>query len=132
MKRNTLSQFIVWYFLKVPKNIFFAFKNFLQFNLEFFSVPLLLKTFFTPWKRYKEEYSLSFDLNNRINVFVANLINRILGAFVRSILIITGTILEVVIFVLGVGIMALWFCLPVLMWLGLAQGFKYLFLYYYA
>jgi len=93
---------------------------------------LLLKTFFTPWKRYKEEYSLSFDLNNRIHVFVANLINRFLGAFVRSILIIIGAITGVVIFGLGIGIMALWLCLPVLIWLGLAQGFQYLFLYYYA
>ena len=132
MKRNIFFQFVIWYFWKVPINIILAFKNFLRFNLEFFSVLELIKTFFTPWKRYQEQHSVAFNLNNRIQVLIGNLISRGMGMFIRSILIIIGLLSEALIFVIGLGVLAGWLSLFIWLWLGLAQGFRYLFLYYYA
>ncbi|TFG35147.1 MAG: hypothetical protein E4H47_02125, partial [Parcubacteria group bacterium] len=93
-KENIIFQRISWHFYEVPREILIIWRHFLLFNLNYFSIPLLLKTFFSPWRRYRESYSRGFDIGRFLETFFANLIYCTLGAIMRSFLIIIGLFSE--------------------------------------
>jgi len=118
------SQFVFWYFFEVPKKILKAWKNFLSFNLEFFSLSLLFKTFFAPWRKYIWTYPKSFDLTKYLEVFFSNLISRALGMIIRAALIFIGVLTQILIFLIGMIVLFGWLILPGLLWMGLGFGLK--------
>ncbi len=117
-----------WYFFEQPKNIFKIWKNFLKFGLNYFSVPLLLVTFFSHWHRYKWSYpQRGFDIGKIFEVLISNLISRTLGAIFRFVLIIFGTAFEIFIFFGGFIFLIGWLLLPLILILSLLYGFSVLF-----
>ena len=125
MEEPLFFQRIYWQFWEMPKNILRAWKNFLLFNLEYFSIPLLLKTFFSPWHRYKWSYPRGLDIGKYLEIFISNLITRALGVVLRSFLIFFAILTEIFIFLLGLIIFLGWLILPVLLILGFVFGLKY-------
>ena len=122
--QNIFSQWVFWQFFEMPRNILKAWRNFLLFNLNYFSIPLLLKTFFSLWRRYKWSYGKGFDIKRYLEAFFSNLISRTLGAILRSFLIFIGLLAEIFIIFAGIIIFLGWFVLPVLLIGGLIFGFK--------
>ena len=125
--QNILIQWMSWQFFDVPKEILKAWKNFLKFNLNYFSVPLLLKTFFSPWRRYKVSYGKGFDFGKFFEAFFSNLIFRILGAILRSFLIVIGLIAEVFLIAGGIIVFFGWLLLPALLIAGFIFGIYVIF-----
>jgi len=124
IRQNIVVQWFSWHFFDVPKSILNAWKNFLLFNLNYFSVVFLLKTFFSPWRRYKWSYGRGFNIKIYIEAFFSNMLSRLLGAFVRSFLIAFGLITEILIICLGIVVFLGWLVLPVLLFLGIAFGIR--------
>lgn len=122
--QNIVFQYLSWQFLEMPRNILMAWGNFLKFNLNYFSIPLLLKTFFSPWRRYKVSYGKGFDIGGYFNAFISNLIFRILGAILRSVLIIIGLLVEAFIIFVGIIVFFGWLVLPAILIVGLVFGVK--------
>lgn len=114
-----IFKYLEWHFFDVPRAIFSAWRNFLVFNLQFFSVGPLLKTLFSPWHRYKSSYGKGFDIKKYLEAFVFNVITRIIGAVIRSVLIISGIAVEVFILLVGIIILISWLILPALLIVGL-------------
>lgn len=119
-------QYLSWHFFDVPKKILKAFKNILLFNLEYFSIFLLLKTFFSHWRRYSFAYPRGFDIRAYAGVFFSNLISRILGAVVRTFLIVLGILVEILILFLGGIVFLGWFFFPFILVLLLYFGLKFI------
>ena len=126
-KAGIFWQWISWQFFDVPKNILKAWKNYLKFYLNYFSILLLIKTFFSPWHRYKWSYGKGFDIGKYFEAFVSNLISRILGAILRFFLIIIGLLFETFIIFAGFFVFLGWLILPIILFFGLYEGFKNLF-----
>jgi len=126
-KHNIFSQYLSWYLHDHPKVIFRAWKNLLRFNLEYFSIPLLIKTFFSPWRRYSWAYGRGFDFKRYLEAFVSNAIFRTLGAILRFFLIIIGIFLEVLIFFGGLIFLVIWFLLPLILLILFVFGFLLIF-----
>lgn len=125
---NLLAQYFEWHFGDQPKLILRAWQNLLRFNLNYFSTPLLFKTLFSPWKRYRMSYGRGFDLHRYTEVFIFNSMSRVLGAMVRIVVLIVGCIAEVIIF-FGGGIFLLgWILLPALLLFGIFFGSMLIFL----
>lgn len=124
--QNILIQWISWQFFEMPKNILKVWRNFLLFNLNYFSIVLILKTFFSPWRKYSWVYPRGFDIGKYSEVFFSNLISRFLGAIVRSILIIFGIFVELFIIFGGIVVLFGWLALPLLLIGGIYFGFKIL------
>jgi len=124
--KNMLSEYLFWHFVKVPKDILMAFRNFLLFNFKYFSIFFLLKTLFAPWRKYKESYGRGFDFKRYFEAFTFNLTSRILGAIVRLIIIFIGLIFEVFIFVAGIIALFTWIFLSILLIIIFYVGFKFL------
>jgi len=126
-KQNIIIQWLSWQFFEMPGNILKAWKNFLKFNLNYFSIPLLLKTLFSPWRRYKVSYGRGFDVGRYFEVFLSNLIFRGLGAIMRIFLIFIGLFVEIFLILGGLIIFFGWLILPLLLILGLVFGFRVMF-----
>jgi hypothetical protein len=124
--QNILLKLIFWHFFDMPKEILRGWKNFLKFNLEYFSVPLLLKTYFSHWHGYSWSYGRGFDLGRWTEAFFSNLISRSLGAFLRTFLIIFGLIAETILFFLGLIFLLIWLFLPFIFLIGIFYGIKFL------
>jgi len=125
--QNILFQWFFWHFFEMPEEIIRIWKNFLKFNLEYFSIKLLIKTLFFPWRKYQVSYGRGFDIGRFFESFLSNLIFRILGAIIRSGLILIGLLVQIFIIFIGIIILILWLFLPIFLILGLFYGFKILF-----
>ncbi|KKQ77037.1 MAG: ATPase AAA-2 domain-containing protein [Parcubacteria group bacterium GW2011_GWC1_38_6] len=122
MQRDILSFWLVWHFFEAPKEIIQAWKNFLLFNLHYFSIPTLLRTFFSYWHKYSWSYGRGFDLKVWVEVALSNIISRVIGAIVRSILIALGLLSELSIFLAGFIVLLTWLLLPFLFIAGIILG----------
>jgi len=122
--QNIFLKWLGWYFVEVPLNILGAFKNFLWFGLNYFSIPLLLKTFFAPWRRYRWLYQGGFNLLRYFEVYLSNSFSRIIGAIARSTLIIIGVLVEFSIMLCGIFLLLGWILLPVFMFLAFCFGLR--------
>ncbi len=122
-----LAKYFYWHYFEQSRIILLGWKNFLKFNLNFFSVPTLLKSFLAPWRRYEDSFGRGFDLQKALEVITFNLLSRIIGIIMRSILILTGLLMEFVYFFGGITIFIIWLIIPFLIILGLWTGFRLLF-----
>jgi len=125
---NIFFEALIWQFFDAPKAILIGWKNFLLFNLNYFSIPLLLRTYFSHWHRYSYSYERVFEFWKNIEVFVFNMMSRIIGAILRTFFIIIGATVEVAIVIIGLIILLIWLVLPFILIFGLLFGIKLLFL----
>jgi hypothetical protein len=125
--KKVLGLYLKWHYSDRVKAILRGWRDFLKFNFYYFSVPLLLKTLFSPWRKYRWAYGNALDFKVNVEVFLSNLISRALGAIVRSFLIIIGLATEAAILVFGIMAVFLWTTLPFLVLLVFAFGIRLLF-----
>lgn len=121
---NIIFQYLQWHFIDQTKAILRAWKNFLLFNLNYWSIALLLKTLFSPWRKYRYSYGRGFDIKRFFETFSFNVISRAMGVIMRSILIFIGILTEIFIFFIGIIIFLGWLILPILLILGIYYGFR--------
>ena len=124
--QNLVSQYVAWYLIEVPAEILKGWKNFLVFNLNFFSVPNLLMSYFAPWRRYSVSYGRGFDVMVYLEAFFSNMIFRIIGAIVRTVLIFMGVVSEIFFLIAGLLVLLVWLALPVLLLGGFLLGLNLL------
>ena len=120
-------QGLIWQFFDMPKAILKGWQNFLLFNLNYFSVPTLLKTYFSHWRRYSYPYGKAFEFWKNIETFVFNMMSRIIGAILRTVFIIIGLAIEILIVLMGITIFLGWLVLPFFLVFGLIFGISLLF-----
>jgi len=123
--QNIAIIFLSWYYLVAPKKILTTWRNVLKFAWNFFSVELLLRTLFAPWKRdITKPTGSGFDPKALVDSLVINLISRLLGATVRFWVILLGLILEILIIILGLAFFIFWLMLPLLIIWGIVRAIR--------
>lgn len=118
-KENIFYLWFLWQFYEMPKFLFSAWRNYLFFGLDYFSIPLLLKTLFSPWRRYNWVYPKGFDIKEFFNTLISNIFSRIIGAICRIVLIIVGAVAQVFIFLAGIVTIFLWLLIPFIIIAGI-------------
>jgi hypothetical protein len=112
---NLFSLFLSWYFLYIPQKLLERIKNLIRFGGYFFSVSLILKTFFSPWKRLQDYYSGSIlDIRRYFETLLGNLISRVIGMVLRFFLLVAFILFEILVTTFGMIILAFWFLAPFL------------------
>lgn len=114
--------FVQWFFAKAPLEIIRIGKNFLAWGWHFFSVGYLLPRLLSPWHRDITGYGRGFDLKRFFQVLIWNLISRVIGAFLRAMLIVFGLLAEVLIFALALFWFLFWFLIPAVIIVLFAAG----------
>jgi len=127
MRQNIFILYLQWQFLDSAKNILSGWGNCLRFNLNYWSVPLLLRTWFSHWRRYKYSYGRGFSPKRYFEAFTFNAISRFIGGLMRSILIVFGIFTEIIVIVCGALVLIIWLILPLLLVGAFFYGFKVLF-----
>ncbi|MEK7562285.1 MAG: hypothetical protein AAB509_01210 [Patescibacteria group bacterium] len=117
-KQNIVTLWFLWHFYEMPKFLFSAWKNYLKFGSNYFSIAFLAKTLFSPWRRYKWFYPKSFDIVEFFNTLISNTFSRILGAICRVVLIIMGIVFQIFIFFAGIVAIIFWIFIPLIIILG--------------
>ncbi|MBI2042348.1 MAG: hypothetical protein HYT21_01155 [Candidatus Nealsonbacteria bacterium] len=125
--RSILFLYLEWHFVDRPKVILEGWLNCLKFNLNYWSVPVLLKTYFSHWRRYRYSYGRGFNFSRYIEAFAFNMISRAVGAVMRTIFIFLGIAAEILILAIGIFAILFWLVLPGLLFLGLFYGFQIIF-----
>ncbi len=112
-------EFLTWHYTKGLRIYLEGWKYLLGYLNHNFSLPLLLTTLFSPWKRLIDDNNTpGFDPRRIFEQITFNLISRGVGAVVRLILFLCGLVLMFIALVAGcVGFM-LWLLIPPLGYLG--------------
>jgi len=124
LRKNIFFLWLEWQFFEMPLNILKAWMNFLKFNLNYFSIPALIKTFFSPWRRYKMSYGKKIDPGRYFEAFTFNLMSRTIGAILRLFFILAGFLIEIIILLAGIVIFFSWLILPFLLIAGAIFGIR--------
>jgi hypothetical protein len=111
-RENIFTTWFLWQFYEMPKFLLQVWQNYFMFATNLFSVTLLLKTFFSPWRRYSWKYPKAFDFKEFFNTLISNTFSRILGAMMRTVLIIAGIIFQIFVAVAGLVIFLGWMLTP--------------------
>lgn len=82
--------------------------------VEIFSVPILVKTMFSPWKQIVSISTSDQALNDKMKASVDNLISRFVGFFVRFFVLITALISMMMAAVIGFAWIIAWPLLPLM------------------
>ncbi len=109
--------FFSWHYLAANKFLWQVWRNFIEFGLHIFSVKLILKTLFTPWRRVEvKKQGAGFSLSEWFENFTFNLISRAVGFFVRLIFIFGGLLFTLSFFFIGAVLILVWQLLLPVSW----------------
>jgi hypothetical protein len=120
-----ISVFAGWYYKQIPSRAFNYLKVWLFHLYDLFSVEIILKTYFAPWKRDIVS-TKGLSLNNKIQVWWMNLVSRMVGAFIKTatlfafLVSFVGWLVASIIFLLG------WLIFPILFLVALIGVTKFL------
>ena len=85
---------------------------------DYFSIGLLIKTLFAPFRQISADET-GVSISDKTKVFFDKLLSRIIGALVRSFMILIGLIAILLQILLGLFILIFWFIIPFLPIIGL-------------
>jgi hypothetical protein len=120
MKReNIIVSWLVWEFYETPKFLLQVWNNYFVFTSNFFSLSILLRTFFSPWRRYHWKYPNIINIGEFLNTLVSNIFSRLLGALMRAVLIIIGIFSQLFVTLIGLIVFLGWFLVPIVIIFGL-------------
>lgn len=117
--------YIRWHYTRAVRNLISNEKNFIVFLYNFFSIKLLLQTFFYLWKGLGEKYQNNAVMNfaDSFGTFALNMLMRLIGAVIRFFVIIFGVISLVLGGLAAVVIFIAWIFYPLLILVLLFDGF---------
>ncbi|MFZ2621341.1 MAG: hypothetical protein WAX85_00040 [Minisyncoccia bacterium] len=117
-----LPYYLSWHYGRAFSDIKNIWKNFMIFFYNFFSIPLLFFSLFSPWQRMRDNYSAEFTVENILGTILVNFMMRLVGAVVRSFFIIIGIISIILCLILGFVIVYVWILLPFILIYTLMYG----------
>jgi ATP-dependent Clp protease ATP-binding subunit ClpC len=108
-----MTPYLPWHYRTGLLAVIRIWWNFLEFTYHYFSIPLLVRTLFSPFKRtYRVKHIPGFSFQDLFDRLTFNTVSRVIGAVVRMSVIICGVFSLVVVALLGgIGIV-LWVILP--------------------
>ncbi|MCX6720395.1 MAG: hypothetical protein NTW11_01160 [Candidatus Staskawiczbacteria bacterium] len=124
-RKNIISLWLVWHFGEMPRFLAGVWKNYILFASNYFSLPILLKSLFAPWRRYRWNYPKGFQIGEFFTTLVSNIFSRLMGAMVRIVLIICGIVFQIFVILAGAVVFIFWILLPLIIIIGLWFVFFY-------
>ena len=106
--------FLVWHYRKGLLVFFDRWRYDLGWVIHYFSLPLLIKYLFSPWKRVVLKEKVGLSLKKFLNQLSFNLTSRIIGAIVRLTLFFIGFFVLSLVLLGGIIVFPIWLLLPFL------------------
>lgn len=122
-----IQDYLLWHYTRAFNEIFHVWLNFIWFTIHFFSLPLLLRSWFAPWKRMTEDRGDTWSLEDFASYIIINILSRLFGFIARGLIIIIGLIALLLTSITGFLIYLLWAVAPTLLIIILGFGISLLF-----
>ena len=119
--------YLWWHYTAAFMDMLHIAGNLFWFLWHFFSIPDTFRTFFEPWQRMKEKYHKGFDVEQMASSFVANTLMRIVGMFMRTILLFFALVSYVVFLVVVIVSFLVWIIIPLALVIFVVAGVGSLF-----
>ena len=113
-----LSMFSWWYTKGLSDHLG-RIRRMLQRVNDQFSLRLLLKTLFQPFRQISANDHYGDALEDKIRAWFDKLVSRIIGAFIRLFTMVVGVVALFLTLILSLVLIVLWLALPVLPFLGI-------------
>jgi hypothetical protein len=104
--------YLNWHYSSALRNLVQIWSNFVWFIYHFFSLGVLVRTLFSPWRRLDEGYQKGLEPEAWFETLILNTLMRAVGLFIRSIFIILGLAALLVTVALVVPALVVWLLLP--------------------
>jgi hypothetical protein len=112
----TVAQhYIHWHYATAPKELRHVAKNLIWFLINFFSLPQLTRSLFSPYRRITEERGSTFNFEDFAGYIIVNLISRIIGLILRLAIILSGLMAVLILCLLIVVTYVFWFIAPLVL-----------------
>lgn len=107
-----------WHYSRALKDLIQIWRNCLWFIGHFFSLGILVRTLFAPWRRLDEGYKKGLEPGAWLETLIVNLLMRAVGFLIRAVFISVGSLLALIAALSLVPAILLWLAAPFLV-LGL-------------
>lgn len=87
-------------------------------SMDYFSIDLLLRTYFSPFRQISAG-KVNGSLNVQMHAFLDRLISRVIGAMIRTVMIIVGVLAIMLHGIIGGAAVILWGLVPLLPIIGI-------------
>ena len=114
--------FLRWHYTQGVIDLVNNIINLLWFVYNFFSIPLLLRTFFVPFHRLQETAVKGFNIEKWAEALLVTTLMRLVGALLRTFLIALGIVFLLAVFVGGSILLFVWLLLPVFLFFLVGLG----------
>jgi len=111
---------LTWWYLDGFKDQFNRVKKMLVGVSDKFSISLLLKTLFNPFRMIDADQSYGPSLSGRIKAWLDRLISRMIGFFIRTVVVIIGTFILILTLIACILRVVFWLVIPILPFIILA------------
>jgi len=115
--------YLAWWYAQEPIYLWQAVNAISNKILMAFSVPILLRTLFDPWKR-DVSYAENASLDVRYKIWLNNLLSRLVGFVVRFFTALTGMLFAASSFLILAAFFLVWLALPIIILFLLFNGLK--------
>lgn len=122
-----LPNYLIWHYTKGLKELLVNWGHILYFVIHYFSIPNLLLTLISPWKRMNEGASHTINPGAIMEHVIFNSIMRVVGLLIRTVTIVIGLVATALVIVGGVGMILLWMLLPIFLIILVFAGFTFIF-----
>ena len=112
--------YLLWHYTTAWADVARVYSNFAWFLFHFFSIPTLLRTFFSPWKRLHE--SRKGSEGGALGAFLLNSITRLVGAVIRLLTIGAGVFSLALLTLAFVAFLFVWLFTPLIVIVLFARG----------
>ena len=120
---SIVHHYFYWHYSRAFFEIFHTWKNFIWFVGHYFSLRQLTVSWFSPWKRTVEGRGKKWDFEDLAGFIIINILSRLVGAVIRTVIIFIGVVSVLLTIVGGVLFYIFWtvapFVLIVLLGFGL-------------
>lgn len=107
--------YLRWHYTKALVELCRIYKNITVFLYGFFSIGVLLRSYFAPWRRLGEDYpSNLLDIAGILSVLVVNTLMRLFGLVMRTVIIVFGLLIVCLFIILFPFLLLLWLLLPLI------------------
>ncbi|MFT7644571.1 MAG: hypothetical protein ACI9BF_000220 [Candidatus Paceibacteria bacterium] len=111
---SIVHHYLIWHYSRGLLEIFHVWLNLLWFVVYFFSLPQLMNSWFSPWKRIVEKRKMNWNLEDIAGVIIVGIISRIIGFTLRTVIIFIGLVCLFITILGGLATYVFWVAAPLI------------------
>lgn len=114
-----VTNLLRWWYTDGWRQRVFWVSHRLDAALDYFSIDLLLKTLFAPYRQISAG-KVDGPLEVQLRALIDKLFSRVIGAFIRLVILLVGVVVIVMQLLVGIVVLVVWAAVPLLPFLGFA------------